>query len=584
MRPQGEDDPFHRARVTATDKLLYANQVLQPHNGLDHSTADLGGEWPVQMDAATNSKILHGRRHRHDGNTGADTTLSLFTIRKLTDMKNDEDLMLIQNAYNGYASDNTYNKKLSCPCVNTERQELFTQYGNSKIVKDVNITMHNRYQDTDTRRDSLSYVDSVILQKTAGARGLDQTDLAELSDANLGHLMPHCRTQLAVARQEEENLSLHNFITSHIHVIPSRVRDRHGKVHTIVVEVLRICAHIESCDPVVALVQMISSGGHCIQDPLLRVTNSMSRMLELGPVNMSNMFSCTSSAENIATLPLDANIPMAFFLFLKQSCMSSCESSPFAADFLTCRIDVYSKAEVAAYNKYLEILKHSRRQQFQVVRTETQRDYQAGLTRAVHLPIKTKTWDFQNFFAGVFYMAIPKAVYEQSVDALRQQLAAQPDTDWGKFEEQRQDFEEHMADDTNVYVGVHGYPLVSGYICEFNQSAPKDDEWRSAKKRKTADTQDAASKKAEPAVIPLYLWSSASYHLFMANACQDKDPFDRFIDPAHADSPDYESLQLRSSSLTVTESTLWNIMKVQHNGATLIIYIADVTLSQENEI
>ena len=89
---------------------------------------------------------------------------------------------------------------------------------------------------------------------------------------------------------------------------------------------------------------------------------------------------------------------MAFFLFLRQNSISSCESSPFAADFQTCRIDVYIKAEVAAYNKYLEILKHSRRQQFQVVRTATQRNYQAGLTRAAHLPIKTKTWDSQNFF------------------------------------------------------------------------------------------------------------------------------------------------------------------------------------------
>jgi hypothetical protein len=564
MRPQGEDDPFHRARATATDKLLYANQVLQPQNGLDHSTADLGGEWPVQMDAATTSKILHGRRH--GGNKGADTTLSLFTIRILTDMKNDEDLMLIQNAYNGYAADLTYNKKLSCPCVNTERQELFTQYGNSKIVRDVNITMHNVYEDKDTRRDSLSFVDPVILLKTAHVRGMDEADLAELADEDLGHLMPHCRAPPTTARQEEENLSLHNFITSHIHVIPSRVRDKHGKSITIVVEVLRICAHIEACDPAVALVQMISSGGHSIQEPLLRVTNNMSRMLELGPVNVSNMFSSTSGAENIATLALDANIPLAFFLFLKQNCISGHESSPFAADFQCCRIDVYNKVEVALYNKYLQILKHSRRQQFQVVRTESQRDYQAGLTRAAHLPIKTKTWDFQNFFAGVFYVAIPKPVYEKSIEALRLRLGTLDGTDWHKFAEQQQAFEDCMSDDANVYVGVHGYPLVSGYICEFNQSAPKDDEWRSAKKRKTGEAQDAATKKAEPAVIPLYLWSSPAYQLFMANACQDKDPFDRFVDPAQADNPDYESLQERSSSLTVTESTLWNIMKVQNNG------------------
>jgi hypothetical protein len=89
MVKQGEDDPFHTARVSATDKLLYANQVLQPYNGLDCTTADLGGEWPVQMDAATSVKMLHGRQH--GGNKGADTTLSLFTIRTLTDMKNDED-------------------------------------------------------------------------------------------------------------------------------------------------------------------------------------------------------------------------------------------------------------------------------------------------------------------------------------------------------------------------------------------------------------------------------------------------------------------------------------------------------------
>ena len=560
MVRQGEDDEFHTTRLTATDKLLYANQVVQPYNGLDCTTADLGGEWPVQTDAATSSKILHGRRH--GGIKGADTTLSLFTIRTLTDMKNDEDLMLIQNAYNGYASDLTYNKKLSSPCVNTERQELFTQYGNSKIVRDVNIKMQNPYPDRDTKRDSLSYVDPVILQKTASARGLDGVDLATLSDAQINKLLLDCRSEPLRTRQEEETCTLHNFLTSHIHVIPTRVRDKEGKVHTVVVEVLRICAHIEACDPAVALVQMISSGGHSIQDPLLRVTNNMARMLELGPMNMTNMFSCNASAENIATLALDANIPLAFFLFMKQNGISTHEPSPFAADFQGCRMDVYNQGEVKIYNKYLEILKHSRRKQYQKIRTETQRDYQAGLVRAAHLPIKTSTWDFQNFFAGMFYIAIPRAVYEKNVDCVRQQLASRADVDWDKFDEQRQDFEQEMQDETHVYVAVHGYPLVGGYICEFNQSCSKEEELRAAKKRKTAEAQDNA-QNVDNAVVPLYLWSSPAYQLFMENVCQDKDPMNRFIDATMQDNPDYYSLQRRCKSLTVTENTLWNIMKVK---------------------
>jgi hypothetical protein len=44
MQPQGDDDPLQRSRSTATDKLLYANQVVQPHNGLDCTTEELGGE------------------------------------------------------------------------------------------------------------------------------------------------------------------------------------------------------------------------------------------------------------------------------------------------------------------------------------------------------------------------------------------------------------------------------------------------------------------------------------------------------------------------------------------------------------
>ena len=560
MVQQGEDDEFHTTRLTATDKLLYANQVIQPYNGLDSTTADLGGEWPVQTDAATSAKILHGRRH--GGIKGADTTLSLFTIRILTDMKNDEDLMLIQNAYNGYASDLTYNKKLSCPCVNTERQELFTQYGNSKIVRDVNIKMQNLYPDRDTKRDSLSYVDPVILQKTASARGLEGVDLSTLSDAQINKLVLDCRSEPLRTRQEEEICTLHNFLTSHMHVIPTRVRDKEGKIHTVVVEVLRICAHIEACDPAVALVQMISSGGHSIQDPLLRVTNNMARMLELGPVNMTNMFSCNASAENITTLALDANIPLAFFLFMKQNGISTHEPSPFAADFQGCRIDVYNQGEVKMYNRYLEILKHSRRKQYQKIRTETQRDYQAGLVRAAHLPIKTSTWDFQNFFAGMFYVGIPRAVYEQNIDLVRQQLAARGDIDWDKFEEQKQDFEEDMRDDTHVYVAVHGYPLVNGYICEFNQSCSKEEELRAVKKRKTGESQDS-SKNVEPTVVPLYLWSSPAYQLFIENVCQEKDPLKRFIDATMQDNPDYYSLQKRCKSLTVTENTLWNIMKVK---------------------
>ena len=560
MVRQGEDDEFHTTRLAATDKLLYANQVLQPYNGLDCTTADLGGEWPVQTDAATSSKMLHGRRH--GGIKGADTTISLFTIRTLTDMKNDEDLMLIQNAYNGYASDLTYNKKLACPCVNTERQELFTQYGNSKIVRDVNIKMQNLYPDRDTKRDSLSYVDPVILHKVASARGLDGVDLATLSDAQMHKLLLDCRSEPLRTRQEEEICTLHNLLTSHIHVIPTRVRDKEGNIHTIVVEVLRICAHIEACDPAVALVQMMSSGGHSIQEPLLRVTNNMARMLELGPMNMTNIFSCNASAENLVTLALDANIPLAFFLFMKQNGISTHDPSPFAADFQGCRIDVYNQGEVKIYNKYLEILKHSRRKQYQKIRTETQRDYQAGLLRAAHLPIKTTTWDFRDFFAGMFYIAIPREAYAKNIDCVRQQLASRTDIDWYKFEEQRQEFEEEMQDDTHVYVAVHGYPLVGGYICEFNQSCSKEEELRAAKKRKTTEGQEN-SKYVDNTVVPLYLWSSPAYQLFMENACQDKDPFARFIDATMEDNPDYYSLQRRCKSLTVTENTLWNIMKVK---------------------
>jgi hypothetical protein len=121
----------------------------------------------------------------------------------------------------------------------------------------------------------------------------------------------------------------------------------------------------------------------------------MARMLELGPVNMTNIFSINSSAENVVTLALDANIPLVFFLFLKQNGFSTHEASPFAADFQCCRIDVYNQGEVKTYNKYLEILKHSLRKQFQN-------------TRSAQLPIKTKTWDFQNFFSGLFYIEIPK--------------------------------------------------------------------------------------------------------------------------------------------------------------------------------
>ena len=560
MVQQGEDDPFHTTLLTATDKLLYANQVLQPYNGLDCTTSDLGGEWPVQMDASTNSKMLHGRRH--GGLKGADTTVSLFTIRILTDMKNDDDLMAIEKTFNAFASDFDHRKKISSACVNTERQELFTQFSNSRIVNDVNIKMQNIHKDTDTRRDSLSYVDPVILKKIAEARGLDATDLSRLSDTQLGKLMLDCRSEPVRAIQEEEICTMHKFVTAHIHVIPSQVRDSKGKIHTVVVEVLRLCAHIEACDPAVALVQMISSGGHTIQDPLLRVTNNMARMLELGPMNMTHMFSCNAGAENIATLALDANIPLAFFLFLKQNGMSSHEPSPFAADFQCARIDVYNKAEVKIYSKYLDVVKYSRRKQFQKVRLETQRDYQPGLARAAHLPVKTSTWDFQNFFSGLFYIGIPRPVYAQNIECVRQQLASRDDVDWDKFEEQMEDFEKDLADDTHVYVGVHGFPLVSGYICEFNQSCSKEEELRAAKKRKTTEAHDS-TKSVEAAVVPLYLWSSPAYQLFMANLCQEKDPFSRFIDATTSDNPDYYSLQKRCKSLTVTENTIWNIMKVK---------------------
>ncbi len=264
-------------------------------------------------------------------------------------------------------------------------------------------------------------------------------------------------------------------------------------------------------------------------------------------------------------LALEANIPLAFFFFLKQNGFSTHEASPFAADFQCCRIDVYNQGEVKTYNKYLEILKYSRRKQFQKIRTETQRDYQSGLTRSAQLPIKTKTWDFQNFFSGLFYIAIPKAVYEENVECLRHQLSTRMDVDWIRFEDQKTEFEHSMSDESHVYVGVHGYPLVSGYICEFNQSCSKEEELRLVKKRKTTESQDKA-KNVESGVVPLYLWSSPAYQFFVANACQEKDPFNRFIDATMPDNTDYNSLEKRCKALTVTESTLWNVMKAKYKN------------------
>ena len=86
-----------------------------------------------------------------------------------------------------------------------------------------------------------------------------------------------------------------------------------------------------------------------------------------------------------------------------------------------------------------------------------------------------------------------------------------------------------MADDTHVYVGVHGYPLVSGYICEFNQSCAKEEDLRTSKKRKTGEVD--CSKSIDSSAIPMYLWSSPSFQLFMSSAGQEKDQFDVFIDP-----------------------------------------------------
>jgi hypothetical protein len=152
-----------------------------------------------------------------------------------------------------------------------------------------------------------------------------------------------------------------------------------------------------------------------------------------------------------------------------------------------------------------------------------------------------------------------------NVDAVRQHLRTRPEFDSSRFEQQKQDFDESMADDTHVYVGVHGYPLVSGYICEFNQSCAKEEDLRSAKRRKTGEAGDS-SKSVERSSVPLYLWSSPAFQLFMANAGQDKDQFDVFIDPAADDSPDYNSLQKRSASLTVSESTLWNVMQIKNKS------------------
>jgi hypothetical protein len=335
-------DKHQSSYIAPVLEVIFCNSTVHESNHLNrHVVEEISHELPVLGDA-TSERIF---RHvlKHGGNPGC-SSLALFNIQEMsTHLQNDDDMLkLMSQCVNCFGGTDTNMPNFN-PTVNTE---FTSTCMDTKRMRDVYVNQGHAFEDT-LSDNSVSFLHPTLLDKICTARGLD---CADKDISNL--LLPTSRTKNRDETLQQRQSSVdgmnegtahnqHKFITCFLHVVPCVVCDTTGKRRVVVVEILRISSRVLACDPVVALHQLIvASTSEDLQNPLIRVVRKMACCLEMNvDVNITDLFN-SSHEEKLVNIALDANVPLAFFNFLKHNNISSNEPSMFAADYMGMRIDV----------------------------------------------------------------------------------------------------------------------------------------------------------------------------------------------------------------------------------------------------
>ena len=524
MQEVGTADSMHTCSISPVAEVICAHNVLNERDELDTQPCpDVSDEFVCKGDFVTERKL----RGCSMGGLPGLPSVVLFAFEESTSSLQVSESVLRIFKYWNLAMSRPELLAGNLHAVQTEMTEFYKNpRTNSKSAR-VKVKPILRATELDDRA-TLEHVHPDLLNKLASPA------------------VHVCRTPTRLDSTDVSERVVNRVFECQIHVVPNRVRDSRGKVRYIVASILRIQSTIPGCDPLLALRGLTQLQG--FSQELLNITQHMVRMLHVPrDISIDKLFDSSPSVDlsNLASIGHEANLPLAFFNFLRLKEISSPQPSPFAADWMGQRIDVYDSDEVAFFWDFLKVVHHSRMVYYSHAVIHTSQDLRDS--RNAQRELLTTSVDWKLFFPGQHYRAVPKS-------ELQADFASSPATD-----EQRQAFDdwiENNPDPTYVFLPCDGSPHTRGYVLVTQPTMRPEDNPEKVKLREQQAYKEGEIREDELQCIH---YCSRRYGMMSTFALSNRDAYAVFLHP-ETPYPSVENLRNNISRLSTIEREYFTLL------------------------
>lgn len=520
MQQVGEVDNMQVRTVSPVAEVISAHNVLSERDELDTQPCpDVSDEFVCKGDFTTERKI---RSCSMGGLPGLPAIVLSAFEESTSSVQVSEAILRIFKYWNlGASRPDLVSGHISA--LQTEMTEFYKNPRTNTKSARVNIK---------------PIVRDARLDKTATLEHVHPDLLAKL----VSPTVHTCRTTKPLDSADEQERLINSLFDCHLHVVPNRVRDSRGKMRLVVASILRIQSTVPGCDPLLALRGLMSLQG--FSQELLDVTQCMVRLLHVaGDVSADRLFdvSPTGDCTNLASIGHEANLPLAFFNYLRFNQISSPQPSPFAADWMGQRIDVYDPDEVALFWQFLDVTHYSRNAYYTRVFQHTSQDQKDQRNAQRELP--TTAVDWKLFFPGQHYRVVPKAELQADFDTCM------------ATDEQRNAFDDWISnnsDPTNIFFLCDGFPHTCGYVLVTQPTMRPEDSPEKVKLREQKAFKEGEIKEDE---LQCVHYCSRRFQMYATFALSARDAYGIFLAP-QTPYPSIENLRNNINLLSTIEREL----------------------------
>jgi hypothetical protein len=498
----GPTDDMHFRVASAVSEVICAHNVLNERDELDTQPCpDVADEFVCKGDFLSERKLRGGCS---SGGLPGLPSLVLFVFEESTGCMDVSNAILRIFKYWNLGASRPELLSGHIHAVQTETTEFYKNIRTNSRSARVSVKPIRRDKTHDSKA-MLGHVHPDLLRKINGPS------------------VHQCRSSSFVDSSEDADRIVHSLFECQLHVVPSRVRDSSGKTRFVVASILRIRSTVPGCDPVVALRGLQALQG--FSQELVNVTQHMVRLLHFhGDVSTDRLFDVCQDDDrpNLAAIGHEANLPLAFFNFLRLKQMSCAAPSPFAADWMGQRIDVYDEAEVALFLQSLKVAHYSRKKYYALATLHTSHDQKDMRNAQLHIP--TTSVDWKLFFPGQHFRAVPREALRREFD---EHAAAATSEQTESFE----DFMQHNTHPTHIFLPCDGVPYTRGYVCVTQPTMRPEDNTESIKLKQQQVFKEGDTRQDE---LQCVHYCSKRFQIYSTFAMSARDPYGIFME---ADTP-----------------------------------------------